>query len=381
MKKNIQKKALRLVFDARMIQHSGIGIYIRNLLRSFRPEHNLELRVLGTAEKILHEVPGLQAKIDHFDAPIYSIREQRKYPAIDAAEILHVPHYNAPLPYLRSSVVTIHDLIHLKSREFILPHYRLYSYSLLRWIAKRARHILTISETTRSDFLSYFPAAADKVTAIPNGFFADAFLLPQKASRIRAFQEERRLAPQYLLHVGIAKKHKNVDFLIRAFAPEWRSGRLSLPLVLAGCGGTIPPYVMKYVKRFQVEEYVRAMPYLSRTELTLLYRGAKVFVYPSLWEGFGYPLLEAMACGAPVLCSNASVLPETCGDAALYFHPHKEAALRKALYRLLGDHALRRRLSSYGKSYVKRYNWPQHIRKLVRLYRKAAKVDEDESTR
>lgn len=378
-KKSSSKKArrnkppLRILFDARMIQHSGIGTYITNILNSLYKLPKIKLRVLGSADKILQNVPAFKGQITYFDTPIYSMGEQIKYPRPASDEILHVPHYNAPLRYLKQSIVTVHDLIHLKSSQFRLPHYRLYCHTLLRFIAKNALHILTISEATRQDFLSYFPSAENKITVIYNGFAPEDFQLAKNLHRKNNFQKYHNLPSEYLLHVGIDKKHKNVDFLVRAFASEWHSGRLTMPLVLAGCGGKLPAYVEKHVTKLKVEKYIHVMPHLSKPGLGLLYTGAKVFLYPSLWEGFGFPILESLACGTPTLSSNASVLPETGGDAVIYFNPYNEGELRLQLYTLLSKPDLYRKFVTYGKQYAKRYSWKQHIQSLMSVYTKIAK--------
>ena len=361
---------MKLVFDARMITHSGIGVYTTNLLRYLKDISQLRLRVLGDPNKILKKLPDFKGTITPFYAPIYSFKEHFQYPRIEKDEILHVPHYNAPLKYLRRSIVTIHDVIHLKSKQFAWPHYRLYSYMSLAAINKWAYQVLTISNNSRKDLLRYFPKMQSKIKVIPNGFESTHFqahTAPQK----KRFLQRYRLPPAYLLHVGIGKKHKNVDFLVRALAPLWKNKQLAMPLLLAGCGSKLPAYVAKEVSKAKVDKYIRVMGDLSLSDLTLLYQCASVFLFPSFFEGFGFPILEAMACGTPVLCSNVSALPEVGGDAALYFDPHKEAELQMKLNNLLTKPALRRRVSAQAKRNVKRFSWQKHVTELLKVYRKA----------
>ena len=333
----------------------------------------MHLRVLGDPNKILKKLPDFKGTITPFYAPIYSFKEHFQYPRIENDEILHVPHYNAPLKYLSRSIVTIHDVIHLKSKQFAWPHYRLYSYMSLAAINKWAYQILTVSNSSCRDILQYFPKMQSKIKVIPNGFESTHFQIhtaPQK----KRFLERYQLPPAYLLHVGIGKKHKNVDFLVRALAPLWKNKQLSLPLLLAGCGSRLPAYVAKEVSKAKVDEYVRVMGDLSLSDLNLLYECASVFLFPSIVEGFGFPMLEAMACETPVLCSNVSALPEVGGDAALYFDPCKESELRIKLNNLLTKPTLRRRLSTQAKRNVKRFSWQKHVTELLKIYRKASEA-------
>ena len=364
----MSKKQIAISFDARMILHSGIGTYIVNILQRLEESNRICLRLFGEEKKILVRLPNWNGKITPFSAPIYSLAEQLHYPPLKAKEILHVPHYNAPLRYLRRSIVTIHDLIHLQSKQFALPHYRLYSYGLLTAVTRLVPQILTVSEESRNGILKTFPKAQGKTTLIRNGFQPFPKNSPKEQKK---FIERFRLPKEYLLHVGLGKKHKNVDFLIRALAKEWKEGRLTMPLILAGCGTEIPPYVQKQVNRFEVSAFVRALGRLSFRDLSCLYECAKVLLFPSLYEGFGLPVLEALGCQTPVLCSNIPVLKEVGGDAALFFDPNDEEEFRRKLYRLLHDPIFYRKQQSYGKKHVAYFSWDRHAEELLQVYSRA----------
>lgn len=381
-RKGENTKSIKLVFDARMVAHSGIGTYITSLLYYLKDAPYLRLRVLGDPSKILQRIPEFKGSITPFYAPIYSLKEQFQYPAIEKDEILHVPHYNAPLSHLKRSlvIVTIHDTVHLSSKQFAWPHYRLYAYMLLAAINKWAYQVLTISHNSRKDILRYFPEMERKIKVIPNGFDNTNFK-EHTSQEKKNFLRRCQLPPNYLLHVGIGKKHKNVDFLVRALAPLWKNKRLSLPLLLAGCSSQMPAYVAKELRRKNVSEYARVVGELSFSELLLLYECSTVFLFPSLTEGFGFPILEALASGTPVLCSNASALPEVGGDAVLYFDPCNEAELQKKLNDLLTKPSLYRKFSSYGKKYVKNFSWQKHRTELITVYAKASALAKKNETK
>ena len=363
----IQPQEIKLVFDARMIENSGIGVYIQNLLHHMSKIDSLKLRVLGNAKKILKHIPELNKEIVPFDIPIYSIKEQYKYPNIYKDEILHVPHYNAPLQYLKQSLVTIHDLIHLHSKEFTKPHYRLYAYFMFKSIAKNAEKITCVSKSTKIDFLNFFPDAREKVEVIHNGFDEKKFYNHKKNLK-RIFTSKYLPSSSYFLHIGINKKHKNIDFIIRALAPAWRSGHLEIPLILVGCDNKLPSYIDKEIQRQKINSYVHSIGKVSSEKLALLYNCAQIFLFPSLIEGFGFPILEAMASETPVLCSHIPSLVEVGGDAIITFNPKDEKDFFKKLKYLLQDENLRKTMIRKGKKQIKKFSWEKHIQKLIHLY-------------
>ncbi len=366
----LEKKQIHLAFDARMIFSSGIGTYIVNLLQKLNTIPRIHLRVLGDEKKILEKIPNWIGEITPFFAPIYSIAEHFTYPSLRKKEMLHVPHYNASLRYLRRSIVTVHDLIHLQSKQFMLPHYRFYCYSYLLAVTKFSPQILTISQTSYKNLVQYFPKAASKTKVIYNGFSSHLFSKKSSPNKKKLFLRRFRLDEGYLLHVGIGKKHKNVDFLVRSLAMGWKSGSITKPLVLAGCGGIMPSYVGKEVKRLGLSSYVRVIDPLPFDELACLYQCASLFLFPSIQEGFGFPVLEALGCGLPILCSNIAVLKEVAQDVAFYFDPHNEKEFQEKITYLLNNHSLRRRVAGYGKRYVKRYTWEKHTKELLKVYEK-----------
>jgi len=209
-----EQETCKILFDARMLGFSGIGTQVENVLRRLLKEERVSLRLAGDPDVIRRLLPKAEkrAEICEFRAPIYSLAEQRRFPELRSDEILHAPHYNVPIPRLTRSVVILHDLIHLQSREFAKPHYRLYCYTLLNMIARRALRVATVSETTRLEFLKRFPRAASRTRVIHNGINHKLFG-PQKEKDVRAFRKRYNLPGKFLLTVGIGKRHKNLDFV------------------------------------------------------------------------------------------------------------------------------------------------------------------------
>lgn len=372
MSENIPQK-IKLTYDARMLGYSGIGTQVFNALQLLIPNPTIELTLLGHPERIKSQFPNFTGVIRPWRAAIYSIQEQLTYLKPAPGHLLHVPHYNAPLRFLSCTVVVLHDLIHLQSEEFARPDKRLYVRALLAFIARRALRIVTVSETTRQEFLQRFPAASSKTDVIHNGLDHELFR-PQSEERVAQFRKKYGLPAYFLLAVGIGKKHKNVDFVIRSLAPHWKSGTLQTPLLIAGSGGEFPAYVATAIQAGGVADFVKATPFFDADELPALYAAADMLVMPSLLEGFGFPIIEAMACGTPVIAARASCLPEIAGTAALFFDPYNTEEFAVIAMEALGNEKRRAELTAKGLQQAKRYSWRRHADEFVRLYRELAPV-------
>lgn len=370
MKTEKGESELKICFDARMISSSGIGTQIQNVLRLLINRPNVRLHLLGNPREIFRHLPGFGGRITEFKSSIYSISEQLFFPRPAPDEILHIPHYNAPIRYLRRSVIVLHDLIHLQSKQFAGPHYRVYAYILLWLVARFARRVATVSDTTRREFLSRFPKAAARTSLVYNGIDHELLGPPPEAA-VKEFRKEYSLPNRFLLVIGIGKRHKNVDFVIRALAREWKSSRCKLPLVLGGTGGKIPDYIRVTLEREGVADRLIVMPYLKNEELPLLYAAATLFILPSLYEGFGFPLVEAMACGTPAIASRTSCMPEIGGDAARYFDPHDTESFLETLYAVEQDKTVQQTMVKTGLKRAKDFNWSRHVDELVAVYASA----------
>lgn len=366
---------MKVWYDARMLGFSGIGTQVQHTLAGLFQRTNPETVPVGNAATVRRFFPEFEGSVVEFDAPIYSIKEQIRFPAPDKGAILHIPHYAAPVRLLSRSVVVVHDLIHLQSDEFAAPHFRMYARTLLNRVAAKAAAIVTVSNYTRNCLLERYPHAADRTTVIHNGIDHSLFY-PATGKEMTQFRKRYNLPGQYLLSVGIGKRHKNVDFLIRALAPLWKDSGTAgkkaalLPLVIAGTGGTLPHYVQQAVTETGVQSHIIVMPRLEEQELRPLYSAASCLLMPSLLEGFGFPVAEAMACGTPVLSSNRASLPEIGENAALYFDPTDEEDFREKLMELLRRPSLADRMATQGVKRAARFTWEEHVDLLTVVYRR-----------
>ncbi len=361
------RRTIRLTYDVRMLGHSGIGTQVDNVLRGLAARSEVELNLVGDPVAIRQVLPDFDGRITKFTAPIYSVREQLRFPRPDETSILLLPHYNAPVRFLSGAVVVLHDLIHLHSGQFRAPHYRAYATGMLSCVARRASRILTVSQYTHDDFVARFPGAAGRTITNHNGVEHSLFAPPKRAS-VEGFRRRYQLPARFLLCVGIGKRHKNVDFVVRALAPFWHEGTFALPLVLAGAGGAVPDYIYRGLPGGLPPEVI-PLPHLDRAELPLLYAAAEVLVMPSLFEGFGFPVVEAMATGTPVLAASATSLPEVGGRAAAYFEPGNAISFTDGLFRITGSVSARNRMKKAGIRQAARFNWERHVDCLLGVLR------------
>jgi glycosyltransferase involved in cell wall biosynthesis len=266
-------------------------------------------------------------------------------------DVLFNPGFTAPILTGCPCVTVFHDLQHKRHPEhfrwFDLPFWR-----MLLWAsAHRSRHLIAVSEATRTDLLRFYKLGDGRVTVIPHGVEKGFFLL------------DRTKTEPYVLCVSTLHPHKNIDRLIRAYARVKRSFRL----MFAGMRGFHAQSVDALIAELGVGESVQLTGWISRAELYGLYARTQAFIYPSTFEGFGMPVLEAMAAGIPVACSDIPPLREVAGDAALFFDPLDEGAIAMALERIVSDEVLRRRLAEAGPLRARQFTWERAAERTLQV--------------
>jgi glycosyltransferase involved in cell wall biosynthesis len=278
------------------------------------------------------------------------------------ADVAHFTNYTAPLRLELPYLVTVHDMSLALLPWCYTWKMRLIVPRVLPRVARRARLVLTPSAATRDDVVRLLGIDPGRVRVIPHAA-PRGFDPPDPSAESRE--------PPYFLFVGNLEPRKNLARALRAF------GRIAplLPdhrFVIAGAPGWKYQDVLREASRPELEGRVELRGYVPEEELPALYRGATAFVYPSLYEGFGMPVIEAMACGTPVLTSNVAALPELAEGAALLVDPLDEAALAEAMHALATDRALRQRLREAGPVRAARYSWERTCDLTLEAYREAA---------
>jgi glycosyltransferase involved in cell wall biosynthesis len=368
---------VRIGIDARKLHDFGIGTYIRNLLRQLaridrdsefvvlcRPEDRAALSSLGENFRAVAETAGN-----------YSVAEQLKIPVAlkrEAVTLFHAPHYVLPPLVPCRSVVTIHDCIHLMFPQYLPNRMALgYARTSMALAARRATRILTVSESSKRDIVRFFGTASDKIDVIYNAYDERFAVEPREEDVVRV-RERYQLHDEFVLYAGNVKPHKNLERLIEAFSLVRSRGLDQLKLVMIGDEISKYTALRRAVHLHQLHKYVRFLGYMPEETLAVMYRLAGVFVFPSLYEGFGLPPLEAMASGTPVVTSNVSSLPEVAGDAAVLVDPYDAHAIADGVYRVLTDETLRRDLRKKGLARAGQFSWEASVRRVHKIYRQVA---------
>ncbi|MEJ5197831.1 MAG: glycosyltransferase family 1 protein [Anaerolineae bacterium] len=289
-------------------------------------------------------------------------------------DVLFVPAHVLPLVHPRRSVVTVHDLGYLHYPEAHRPADRRYLDWSTRWNARQATVVLADSQATKDDLVRAYGVHPDKVRVVYLG--RDETLAPVRdGERLAAVREHYGIGGRYLLYVGTLQPRKNLARVIAAFARvAGRPALADVQLVLAGKRGWLYDDLFAQVERLGLSGRVLFPGYVAADDLPALLSGALAFVFPSLYEGFGIPVLEAGACEVPVITSNTSSLPEVAGDAALLVDPHDVDAIADAMFRLITDPDLRDELIRRGRENVKRFSWEKCARETLPVLEEAGRA-------
>ena len=365
---------MRIAIDARKLHDFGIGTYIRNLLRGLAKIDKTTEYILFCNPEDAQVAGGLGSNFRAVPerAGHYSITEQLSIPlAIKRArvDLFHAPHYVLPALTPGPTVVTIHDCIHLMFPQY-LKHRRLgyaYARASIWTAAHKSDRIFTVSEQSKRDILRFFNVPAEKIVVTPNAI-DDRFSIEPSAELVMQTRERYQLSNPYVLYVGNIKPHKNLERLIEAFHYVRSQGRSELELLIIGDEISKLQTLRRAVHKYGMHRYVRFHGHVPDQTLAVLYRLASVFVFPSLYEGFGLPPLEAMASGTPVVTSDVSSLPEVVGEAALLVDPYSADAIAQGILEVLHSSHLRARLREKGYARVQEYSWMQSVTRVRDIY-------------
>ncbi len=350
----------KIAIDARMVSRSGIGTCIQHWLRDVG-----YAVALGDPAELEPYKDSVPTQIP-FKCDIYGYKEQLKFPygklRNEKPDVLHVPHCNVPLFYRGKMMVTVHDLTHLVYPEFLpMKLVHLYFKFIFWFICKRANRILTDSESTKRDLLHFYKADESKMTVVPLGVGIE--FVRKSKSEIEYLYEKFNL-PQdkkILLYVGNLLPHKNLNGLLEGFAQM--KGKENCRLVLVGKAFDGRTRETRE-KDLGLEGLTIHAGMVSQEDLVNFYNLADLFVLPSLYEGFGLPVLEAFACGTPVACSNVSSLPEVGGKVAKYFDPKDAASIARTLESSIDDKG---KYDSEIDAWVKNFTWENSAKQIRQI--------------
>ncbi len=368
----------QLLSDQASYRGAGVSNYSRHLLQHLGElvgQHGTEHHFTAFVNTPAFRADGMALDVTHWplQQPLARIAWEQLILPLKLrqmqADLVHGLVNVLPLTTNKPGVVTVHDLSFVRMPEKLRLTKRLYLAQLCRASVAKAAHVIAVSQQTADDLMHYFDVAAHKISVVHNGVAAE--FTPGAARLIGNFRADRGLPERFLLYVGTLEPRKNLELLIKAFA-RWRSQaneqEREVKLVLAGAKGWFYTQVFQLVKALGLEQSVLFPGFILEAELPNWYRAAEGFVYPSLFEGFGLPVLEAMACGTPVLCSQIPSLLEVVGDSALTFPPHSEEDLATSLALLLNQPALRLALRAKGLRQAQNFSWQRTAQATAAVY-------------
>lgn len=359
--------------DARKIQDFGIGTYVRNLVRSLAAidsENRYVLLAKPTDKESLRDLPE-NFQVATESSPVYSLRElaalswhlyRRKL------DLYHSTHYVLPAWVQSKVVVTIHDIIHLLYPEFLPSNLAfLYAQRMIRRSLTRGDRIIAVSQNTRSDLMHHFDVDGRKIQVVHNGV-EDVFRAPLPPEDLARWLRDLGVSQPYILFVGNPKPHKNLDNLVKAYARARRLAQFDAPLICVGHRDGSEFKIRQRAEYLGVGDRVRLLGHVAQEALPAIYQGAALFLYPTLYEGFGLPVIEAMASGIAVITSNTSALKEIAEGYAHLVDPLDIDGMAKAIARCMGDSEHRASLAKLGLRRAEDFRWDRAARKTLEIY-------------
>ena len=376
---------MKVAIDIRRMTEFGVGTYTRNVVRALgRIDQKTTYFLLGSRDKVA-EIgflpPNFQnIELRHPEGTLQSYFECRAAVRRLGCDLIHVPHLFWMPRYLNCPyVVTVHDVLeHLYRARGLSGLRRSMHFQLTRSVLKGAARIFAVSTFTKNEIQKLFGIPSRHIEVIHNAI-DERFLHGHASEADRQFLAERyQVTYPFLLYAGRISPHKNVVRIIEAFsalkAELVKEDRLTdLKLVIIGDELSKNPDLRRTVVRGGVQNDVRFLGFVPIEVLRVFYDAAKVFVFPSLYEGFGLPPLEAMAHGTPVLASNTSSLPEVVGKAAMLVNPENVFEIMRALHCVLLDQTLRENLKMRGYEQVQKFSWDSSTRQILATYREVAR--------
>lgn len=359
---------------------AGVSRYIYQLLRHL-PEEDPRLRYTAYLGFHCEDLPKAirqeVASVPTWRPPVRILWEQLVAPLRawqHGLDLWHALVNVQPILLPKAAVVTIQDLSFLAYPEGFRRGQRLYNRLFVRMSAHRARHVIVTSHYTKQDLVRRFHISPDKVTVTHLAMDEQFRPLPERAT-LEEFRRRKGLPEHFVLYLGTIEPRKNLIRLIQAYAMLKRKG-LPHHLVIGGGKGWLYDKIYAAAQESGVQDSVHFPGFIPQNEMVLWYNSADLFVYPSLFEGFGLPPLEAMACGVPVITSNVSSLPEIVGDGALTVNPLYVEEIAEAMHTLLTNREQRERWRQAGLKRASAFSWAHTARQTIGVYRMLLKAGE-----
>lgn len=339
-------------------QKTGFGFYVDNLVKHLKKYNHTNIYKLykPTSPK-------------DFNAPQRFWWDQFVFPNMvktDQVDILHQPCFSAPVFYKGKIVVTIHDLIAIKFGQDIPFYSRQFFGKWMPFSYRYADRIIAISEHTKKDIIKILKIPKEKIRVIYEAADEACKYIPDKL-KIEKTKTKYDIYGDYLIHIGTINPRKNLEFLIKVFSKVVKTYP-KIKLVITGKKGWYYEGLFKLVKKLGLQNKVVFTGYIEDEEKPILYTGAKIFLFPSLYEGFGLPILESMACRTPVISSNTSSLPELVGDAGILLDPKDKIKWVKTIKKILSNQLFSQKLIEASIYQLKKFSWDRCAKETIKVY-------------
>jgi glycosyltransferase involved in cell wall biosynthesis len=373
---------MRIGIDARMFHKAGIRRYAAELTQHLSKidQDNEYYVYLSSKRQNKFEELNSNFNVVTIEAPLFSLREQLllvRHCKKNELDVLHTTFdFGVPLYPITKIVVTVHDAFFGPLTFFKSFKTRLVYQLLTRYSVHKSDITVVISDFVRRKVLQYIPGVrskADKIRVVQNGV-GSKFRSFHHRQEIEQMKQRYRIKGKYLFCVGsFASRNKNLLRILEAFCNLPVRLRSEYQLVIAGEFLSTVPEASRVIERLRAEDFIRCLGYVPDDDLPLLYNGAEVFIFPSLHEGFGIPVLEAMACGTPVMTSNVTAMPEIAGGAAMLIDPFNVNEMTDSMREILANESLRKDLSEKGQARAKSFSWLATARKTLDIYEEVGK--------
>jgi len=374
---------MRIGIDCRMYssRFTGIGRYVYELTENlFRMDTQNEYVLFFNEPEFSHfTAPNARVKKVLVNAPHYSLKEQTQFLHAlkkEKLDLVHFTHFNAPIFYRKPSVVTIHDLTlsFYPGKKMSSPIHRAAYHLTIKSAIKKAKKIIAVSQNTKKDLQEIFHISDQKIAVIYEGVhekFQPIAHTPEGDKKIQDVKKKLQLDQKpYLLYTGVWRSHKNLPNLLQAFHILKNEYGFDGNLVITGRKDPVyAPELEEKTLTLKLENDVIFTGLVEEKDLVPLYNGALAYVFPSLYEGFGLPPLEAMQCGVPVVASNISSIPEICGkDNAVFFDPQDPQNMAEKIFEVTSQKTLREKLIANGLQRVKQFSWKTMCEETLKIY-------------
>ncbi len=373
---------MRIGFDITAIPRakSGVGFYVLNLLKALaKIDKENTFYIFSKKEDELL----VDFEADNFHTIWHSMSnrllrlgwEQTLLPRHISKyklNIFHSPHYTVPLKCRVPVVTTFHDMTFFSHPEVHEKSKVIFFQRMIPIAAQRADAIIAVSESTKKDVVNFLNLPKDKVDVIYEGVDVNFYRPISKDQKVDLIRERYGLEKDFLLFVGTLEPRKNIEGVIKAFLQVTKKTKKQYNLVVGGTKGWHYKSIFELVQKMNLHREVIFTGYVPEEDLPYLFNAASVFVYPSFYEGFGIPPLEAMACGTPLVTSNISSLPEVVADAGLLVDPFSTDEIADAIIRVLTDQNLCSELARKGRKRAQLFSWEKAAKETLAVYRRVA---------